>query len=670
MKSTALFLGFFFWLLLLASTSPCFGQITPSADNNKADKIHELVSAYAAYGKFNGAILVAEKGEILYKKGFGFANMEWNIPNETDTRFRLASVSKQFSAMLIMQLVGENKLALDLPISTYLPEYPKEKADKITIHHLLTHTSGTPSYTSFPNYQELMLKSMQPDELLQVFADSTLLFEPGERFSYSNSGYALLGAILEKITKKSYKEVLQEKILNPLGMTHTGFENSNAIIKNRAMGYYKMGSKFTPANYIDMSIAYAAGGLYSSVEDMYRWDQALYTEKLLPQKYLDLIFSKHIAAWGQHYGYGWLVGDSYIGNTKKIIQTIEHDGVINGFNSLIFRIPSERSSIILLNNTGGALLYEMSQAISGILYDKSYDFPKKSIAYDLLKTIKQEGIAVGLSFYESIKDDDDYNLDEREMNDAAYEFLQANELEKGIAILKLNLAAFPNAFNVYDSYGEALMMLGDTTNAIKKYKKSITLNPKNENGIEMLKKLGVEIDRTSLYLLKTEGNWKKEIFTFPLKFAPAIAYKGIEEAHFPNGWRNIDSPEFWSYTFAWNINLDRELSVAELETNLQSYFDGLAKVVNKNKDFVPPSSIAKIYKKDDNNGVPTFAGTIKIFDAFVTNEPMELKVWVEKHFCEEKKQSILVFKFSPKDFEHEIWRTLDAIKLRENKCEK
>lgn len=636
---------------------------------NKAEKIDELVSTYAEYGEFNGSILISNEGEVIYKKGFGMANMEWGIPNQVDTKFRLASVTKQFTAMMIMQLVSENKLALDEPISTYLPTYPKNNGDKVNIHHLLTHTSGIPNYTSFSSYRDLMRNQITPTELVNTFADSTLQFAPGERFSYSNSGYVLLGQIIEKVTGRSIDKVLHEKILMPLKMTNTGFDNDRNILKNRANGYYQFAGAFVNSNYIDMSVAFTAGGMYTTVEDLFLWDQALYTDELLPKKYLHLIFDKHIPARGQNYGYGWNIGEIPIGNSDSKIVTIDHDGVINGFSSLIIRIPSDHSSIIILNNTGGAPLYEMGRAISGILYDKSYDFPKISIANSLLEIIKKEDITEALAFYNKVKDLSNYAFDENEMNLVGYDLLQKNQTKEAATVFKLNVDTNPNSSNAYDSYGEALMMMGDSLEAIENYKKSLKLNPKNENGIQMLEKLGVVINRDDLYLLKTRRTWVTEIIPFPLNFAKDINFKGTEEAHFPQGWRKQESEEFWSYVFAWDIDHSNDITESKLKANLQFYFDGLMNVVNKDKNLVLPHSIANIWQNKDVNGQSTFSGVIQIHDAFVTNKSMKLNVLIESHYCAKKKKSILVFRFSPKDFNADIWLELENIKLRDNICE-
>jgi CubicO group peptidase (beta-lactamase class C family) len=471
------------------------GIFNVSHGQTKADKLDRLLSTYTEYGKFNGSVLVAEKGSVIYKKGFGLADMEWNIPNQADTKHRLGSITKQFTAMLIMQLVEQGKLKLDVPISTYLPDYPKKSGDVITIHHLLTHTSGIPNMTAFPGFgKDVMRNPFTPAQLVAISADSALQFTPGERYAYSNSGYLLLGYIIEKVTGKSYEQVLQENILAPLQMNNTGYDHNRTLLMNRASGYEKNGRRYVNANFIDMSVPYAAGALYSTVEDLYRWDQALYGNQLLRKENMELLFTKHIPSGGSYYGYGWGIGGTALGSTTERIETVGHGGGINGFNTQITRIPSDRSLIVLLNNTGNAPLNEMVNAIAAILYDKSYDLPKRSVAYSLAESIEKEGIPAALEYYKGIKDSTGYYLNEFEMNRTGYEFLQSGKVKEAAAIFKLNTEAFPKSSNVYDSYGEALMALGNKTEAIENYKQSVKLNPGNENGIKILKDNGVKTD--------------------------------------------------------------------------------------------------------------------------------------------------------------------------------
>lgn len=497
-QKTNVFAILFYFLFTIS----CVGQASSKSIENKqagsissiSEKIDTLLNTYVDYGKFNGAVLVTKGNEIVYKKGFGLANVEWDITNQTDTKFRLASITKQFTAMLIVQLVAENKLSLEEPISTYMPDYPKKNGDQITLHHLLTHTSGMPSYTSMPNYRDLMVQPFKPMEIVQLFADLELEFTPGETFQYSNSGYVLLGAIIEEVTGKSYEEVLQERIFTPLKMDNSGYDHNLEVLKNRATGYNRNGNNFSNSNYIDMSLPYAAGAIYSTVEDLYRWDQALYSEALLPEKYRELLFKEYTPAFGKHYGYGWEIGEMRIGNTGEMIPIIGHGGGINGFNTLITRMPTDQSLVVLLNNTGNAPLHQITMALTAILHDKTYDFPKRSVAHSIAAVMDKNGIQAALEHFKAIKDSSDYYLNENEINLAGYDLLWANRPEEAAAIFKLNIETYPNAFNVYDSYGEALLILGDTAEGVENYKRSIQLNPENENGLNVLKDLGISTD--------------------------------------------------------------------------------------------------------------------------------------------------------------------------------
>ncbi|MDA0732922.1 MAG: serine hydrolase [Bacteroidetes bacterium] len=457
----------------------------------KIEQIEELLSTYEAYGKFNGSVLVSDQGKVIYKNGFGMANMEWDIPNQPNTKHRLGSITKQFTAMLILQLAAEGKLDLQAPITTYLTDYPKASGDIITTHHLLTHTSGIPNYTSFPTFMEDHSRNpYTPEEFVKTFADMELDFTPGEKFSYSNSGYFLLGVLIEKLSGKSYEQMLQDKIFIPLDMKDSGYDNHEDILKNRATGYEKVGRDYINSNYIDMSIPYAAGSIYSTVEDLFKWDQSLYTTEILPKDYMTLYFEPQISAGNSHYAYGWGVGYTQIGNSTDSILAIGHGGGINGFNTNISRTTSNNSLIVLLNNTGGAPLNAMTEAILGIMHGKEYDMPKQSVADAVLTVIDDKGIDAGISHYKKIKNSEAYSLSEGEMNAIGYVLMRSDRLEESSKIFQLIVEEFPTSWNAYDSYGESLMKLGKNDLAINNYRKSVELNPNNQNGISSLKLLG------------------------------------------------------------------------------------------------------------------------------------------------------------------------------------
>jgi len=242
---------------------------TAALAQDKTQKIDALLKAYYDYGQLNGAVLVSENGKVIYKKGFGMANMEWEIPIQPDTRFRIASVTKQFTATLILQLVEEGKIKLDGKITDYLPDYRKDTGDRVTIHQLLNHTSGIPSYTGLPGF--FQNESRTPygvKDFVKKFASGDLEFEPGTKYSYNNSAYFLLGAIIEQITGKPYARVLQERIFDPVGMKDSGYDDDAPLIKKRAAGYQKTPNGYENAAYLDMLLPYSAGSLYSTVEDL------------------------------------------------------------------------------------------------------------------------------------------------------------------------------------------------------------------------------------------------------------------------------------------------------------------------------------------------------------------------------------------------------------------
>lgn len=466
-----------------------FSLETEAYAKDKVSKIDELVKTYYDYKQFTGSVLVAEGGKVIYKKGLGMANREWNIPNEPDTKFRLGSITKQFTSMLILQLVEQGKIDLEGKLSDYLTYYRKDTGSRVTIHHLLTHSSGIPSYTSIPHFFEDISRDPYPvEEFVKKYCSGDLEFEPGSKFLYNNSGYFLLGAIIESVTEKSYEEVLKEKIFYPLGMKNSGYDRHDPIIPNRATGYSITFDGCLNAPYLDMSLPYAAGSLYSTVEDLYLWDQALYTEKLLSAKMKELLFTPHI----QGYGYGWGIKEKSLPDSEEKLTSISHGGGINGFNTWIERIIDDKHLIVLLNNTPRVRLNLMGDAIIRILYDKPYDLPKKSIAEAMYKTWKEKDLQSAIKQYEVLKKEhpEEYNFTESELNNLGYYLLQnKKKAENAIEIFKLNIKVYPKYANGYDSLAEAYMISGNKNLAIKNYAKSLELDPNNTNPIEKLNEI-------------------------------------------------------------------------------------------------------------------------------------------------------------------------------------
>jgi CubicO group peptidase (beta-lactamase class C family) len=471
-----------FGLVMIAFTSMASAQ-------DKAKQIDELMRRYVDNGQFNGTVLVTDNGKVIFKKGYGLANMEWDIRNEPDTRFRLASVTKQFTSMLIMQLVEQGKLRLDGKITDYLPDYPKAAGDKVTLHHLLTHTAGIANYSDLPDYRTFERNRHKPADLIKKFSDLPLAFEPGSAFAYSNSGYILLGAIIEKVTGKSYEKVLQENIFTPLQMHNTGYDLSYKVLSRRASGYQRWNLVYENAPYIDMSIPYASGSLYSTVEDLALWDQALYTDKLLSASSKAILFTPY----KNGYAYGWGVGKMQVGQLKDSIEVMQHQGAINGFNSTLIRIPANKQLVVLLNNTGAVNLGALQYDILRILYNQPFDLPKVSVAYVLGNAIQNNSLADALNQYEKIKKQPAYNLNEGEINQMGYNLIDVGKVKEALALMNINVIQFPGSANAWDSRGEAYMLNGEKAKAIPDYKKSLELDPFSMNAIRKLNELGEKV---------------------------------------------------------------------------------------------------------------------------------------------------------------------------------
>ncbi|MHC4990982.1 MAG: serine hydrolase domain-containing protein, partial [Planctomycetota bacterium] len=400
---------------------------------NEVEQIDQLVRAYHGLGKFNGSAIVTKGGEVIYRQGVGFANMEWEIPNAPDTKFRLGSITKQFTGALILQLVEEGVIALDDPLSRHVPEYPSKVGDSVTIHHLLTHTSGIASYTGLPNFfAEYSRDAYTPEAFLDVFKDLPLEFEPGSTWRYNNSGYFLLGVIVENVTGKPYAEALRERILEPLGMHDTGYDTHDEILEKRAAGYEQRGAGYRNAPYLDMSLPYAAGSMYSTVEDMLLWDRALYTTRILTPHYRDMLWHPHVeVAPGadRHYGYGFMTGQRQVGESGRTVTSVEHGGGINGFNTLIVRVPEDQHLVVLLNNTGRTELGSMAKGILNILYGYEADPPRQQISRVVMTTIGEHGVEAAIDEYRRLRETSprDYEFAESELNDVGYELLRRGD---------------------------------------------------------------------------------------------------------------------------------------------------------------------------------------------------------------------------------------------------
>ena len=339
----------------------------------QSDKLSELIDAYAKLYKFNGSALVAKNGVILLNKGYGYRNAADKTANNEQTIFQLGSITKQFTSAVILKLQEEKKLSVTDKLSKYFPGYPK--GDSVTIEQLLTHTSGIYSYTNDPKFMaNEVSKPASREMMMALFRDKPFDFSPGTGWNYSNSGYSLLGYIIEAVTKKPYEQAVRKYIFTPLGMTQSGFDFTNLKNKEKATGYFKLDDKETvPAPIVDSTVSYSAGAIYSTTADLYLWHKALQKNNILSKVQQD----KAYTPVKNKYGYGWGI-DSIEGKRK-----VGHGGGIHGFTTNISRVPEDDICIILLSNASNTTLGEITKSIFAILYGKEYKLPKERTAIKL-----------------------------------------------------------------------------------------------------------------------------------------------------------------------------------------------------------------------------------------------------------------------------------------------
>jgi CubicO group peptidase (beta-lactamase class C family) len=352
-------------LILLGARLYSATEIPPG---NKAERIDELVARYAKYRYMNGAILVAEHGKVIYKKGIGDADMERHTPNTPQTKFGIASITKQFTAVLVLQQVAEGRIRLDAKVSDYLPWYRKDTGERMTIEQVLHHTSGLPPDFDSPEFSqsEAASRHYEPQAFAEKYCQQERASEPGTKWDYSNCGYDLLGLILERVTGKSFGELLRERLLDPLGMKDSGMDRNDLAQLGGALGYLRhAGPRYTPGPYEDRGHIFVAGAMYSTVEDLFRWNQALSEDGVLPKDIRDQVFKPGMNNWA----YGWFVTKIPPDEPGAGSTMAEMRGDLPGnYFSWVLRYPEYGDVIVVLRNVYGST-ERLEGNLQAILFD-------------------------------------------------------------------------------------------------------------------------------------------------------------------------------------------------------------------------------------------------------------------------------------------------------------
>ncbi|MEH6537999.1 MAG: serine hydrolase [Psychroserpens sp.] len=473
---------------------------------------------------FSGSVLVAKKGEIIFQEAYGESDRVTKTPNDIDTKFGIGSVTKQFTAMLIMQLVEENAIKLEDTIGRYISYLPTDKANHITIHQLLSHTSGLPHYNGLQaigmSLKDFGNTSYSPKALTELIGRTNLVNKPGTEFTYSSLGYDLLGVILEEVSRKSYADLLEEKIVKPLKLKNTGFGTNEYISKELARGYSyrevygwdwwtsEHGGSTTEAPFRDQSTAYAAGGMHSTVMDLFLWSEAVKSHKLLSQELTEVMFTPNMHG----HSYGWVRNWDDVIEKNINVRLHGHGGALAG-NSAFIALYDDETTIIYLSNRSNLKAEEIlhqihlrannlkdEHSLKGYPNRSSYDKfeetggmvalqdyfnrlseysgytvnPSNSTIRGVMKIhleAEKREVADSLKtvFFKT------YNPDERTLNEFGYDFLNSSTPEYALEFFKENTERFPNSSNAWDSLGEAYFVYEDYEKAVDCCRKAVEI---------------------------------------------------------------------------------------------------------------------------------------------------------------------------------------------------
>ena len=465
-------------------------------------KIDDLLSQANERGIFNGTVLMAKGGEVEYTGAYGVSNIEPETPMKVENIFRLASVSKQFTCMTIMMLKEEGKLDYYQDVKDFIPELPYEG---ITLRHLMNHTSGIPDYESlFDNNWKTELENDDPEKFLDgnehmlsflVEHKPERHFAPGEKWEYSNTAYLCLAIVTERVSGIPFADFAKERIFDPLEMSSTSFYNfvpgPDPNMPLRAFGFMKgLGGKLSYNDTHYLNPVKGDGGVFSTVEDLYKWDRALYTEKLVKKETLEEAFTPGKLANGEahDYGFGWTVEKSPSGK-----KAVSHGGSWVGFRTFIYREIEEDNCIIILTNHSSMYMESILYQLKNILHDKSYIIPKEMAAETIGKTYFHKGIEAGMDKYKELKAELEKDANWGAEYDLWYVASLLHEEKKpeaAIHVLQLiidNYAEKPGPY--LRGIGNIQAEMGENVLALKSYESALAADPNIEGVKEKIQEL-------------------------------------------------------------------------------------------------------------------------------------------------------------------------------------
>lgn len=458
----------------------------PPGDQSAAFEAY--MQAAVRNAAFSGTVLVAQNGAPIFRRSYGLANRAFDVPNRDDTVYQLASITKPFTALLVLMLQEEGKLNIDDRACTYLADCPPAW-QAITVRQLLTHTSGIPNYSSLPDWDETLDSRTYGDGgLAALVRDRPLEFAPGAGFRYSNSGYNLLGTIIERVSGQPFATVLRDRILRPSGMDHTVFNASRRIVPHLATGYYSIGSTFIEATPQSMTGVSGEAGLSSTVDDLLAWTRALEANRLLPAA----TTAQMVDHASNNYGLGWEI------RTWHDHRMIGHAGSGPGFSNMVARFPDEGLTVIVLSNSDEASAGGTARALAGIVFGRPPALPTVQPKTLILDAILAEGGDAGLQRYLELKaarpDAEAFSTDEL-LVDIGYALQGLPAMAEARQVFTFALQQYPQSAYSHDGLADIAAAEGDVPGAISHFERSLLIDPDNHYAADGLRRLQTREDR-------------------------------------------------------------------------------------------------------------------------------------------------------------------------------
>jgi CubicO group peptidase (beta-lactamase class C family) len=463
--------------------------VVKSYANAEDSPYHKVISKFTEHNVFSGTVLVAKDGKILFERGYGIANETWQVPNDINTKFSIASLTKSMASLLVIKLVQEGKLSLSDTVDKYLDYFPKDKASKISIKDLLGHRSGLPRQFVLPGWRDGKYDRFNNKvEYAKLIGELALIAEPGEHYQYTNLGYFLLGLIVEEATKTTYKSALNHYIFAPLKMDNTGTVAYKEIIKNHATGYQiaKDGNYQRPAFLNVEFLFWAEGNIYSTVGDILKFDQALYQNIILNDKHRDILLSKEN-------GFSWTVKPWKIKSNTKELHSISWGGEIPGYSSFLLRLVDKKNTIIVLSNNATTEVEKrrLANELAAVLYDEETSLNKLPLSFVLTKALYDNELDKKIvEIKNHLKS---YKVDES-IATMGLQLMWSGDLTKAITLLAFNADILPDSPAAHNNLSKVFEENKQLKKALQSKQRALVLLPDNPYLKDEIKRLMLRIN--------------------------------------------------------------------------------------------------------------------------------------------------------------------------------